>query len=302
MVLRALVTQVPDGKTVVVTVGTNRRLTVVLAGLDAPELRQEYGEVAQQHLAHLILNKEVEVDFTQMDMSNVVGKVYCNRIDVGLQVIRDGVAWYDKSSDHDLSELERRLYGEAQQAARVELRGLWHDGTPMPPWEWRRAQGAKLSQLASTRPVASTRSLSSEDLVAARRSVERSNNNTNTGSKAAGTAKPVAKPPSKALNKPGEDSDLSSYLNQGRVSVVYFYADWCPACRGLSPVMAAINAQVPDMQVLFMNIGDWNTPVTQRYGITYVPYLRIYDKSGYLVAEGHAARSWLQQAFSGGGN
>ena len=87
-----------------------------------------------------------------------------------------------------------------------------------------------------------------------------------------------------------------SYFTPERISIVYFYADWCPACRGLSPVMDAINAQIPDMQVLFMNIGDWNTPVTQKYGITSVPHLKIYDKSGNLLAEGRSARDWLLQA------
>jgi hypothetical protein len=62
--------------------------------------------------------------------------------------------------------------------------------------------------------------------------------------------------------------------------------------------MAEINAHSPDMQVLFMDIGDWNTPVTQQYGISFVPYLQIYDKSGRLVADGKAARSWLLQAMA----
>jgi hypothetical protein len=47
--------------------------------------------------------------------------------------------------------------------------------------------------------------------------------------------------------------------------------------------------------VLFMDIGTWNTPVTQRYGVAFVPYLKIFDKSGSLVAEGKAAQAWLQQ-------
>ena len=89
-----------------------------------------------------------------------------------------------------------------------------------------------------------------------------------------------------------------SYFSPDRISVVYFYAEWCPACRGLSPIMDAINAQVPDMQVLFMDIGDWNTPVTQRYNITSVPHLKIYDKSGSLLAEGRSANAWLQQAMA----
>jgi hypothetical protein len=61
--------------------------------------------------------------------------------------------------------------------------------------------------------------------------------------------------------------------------------------------MAKINRDAPDIQVLFLNIGDWNTPITNRYNITSVPYLRIYDKNGSLIAEGREARNWLLREF-----
>jgi thiol-disulfide isomerase/thioredoxin len=97
---------------------------------------------------------------------------------------------------------------------------------------------------------------------------------------------------------PGQDFNFASYFTRERISIVYFYADWCPACRSLNPVMDAINAQVPDMQVMFMNIGEWDTPVTRLYGVTSVPHLKIYDKDGSLVAEGPSAKTWLQQAMA----
>ena len=102
------------------------------------------------------------------------------------------------------------------------------------------------------------------------------------------------KPPSSALNSPGEDFDFSSYLNHGRVSIAYFYADWCPACRELSPVLARINRDDPNTQVLFLDIGDWNTSIADRYRISSVPFLRIYDKKGFFIAEGQEASAWLQ--------
>lgn len=296
--LRAVVSQVLDGQTILVSTGPNRTLTVVLVGVDAPELKQEFGDVAQKHLESLILNKGVEVEIAQMRTSALVGRVYCNGIDMGLQIVRDGVAWYDESSNQNLSEVERRLYGEAEKLARSELRGLWRDGTPMPPWEWRRSKTRNVNTqtvTAAETSVANPRGLSSEDLVLARpvRSVEKGSNSKPSGP----TTNLGPKPPSGPLNSPGEDFDFSSYLNNSRVSIAYFYADWCPACRGLSPVLAKINRDVPDMQVLFLNIGDWNTPITNRYGITSVPYLRIYDKNGSLIAEGREARNWLLREF-----
>lgn len=292
MVLRGLVCEVPDGRSLVV-ISNNRKLAVSLEGVDAPELKQEYGDVARQHLETLILLKEVEVDFTEMKPTSVVGRVIWNHTDVGLQVIRDGVAWYDRNNNHHLSEAERRVYAEAEQAARKEQRGLWHDGSPMPPWEWRRAEVAKTASAVVYRNNrARGDGLRTEDLLFPRRQPIA---NATGNSKVRGTT--LAKPSAKPLNTPGEDLDFRAYLNQGRFSIVYFYADWCPTCRQLSPAMDAINARMSDMQVLFMNIGDWNTPITQQYGINFVPYLKIYDKSGNLIVEGHAARSWLEQTL-----
>lgn len=108
-------------------------------------------------------------------------------------------------------------------------------------------------------------------------------------------ASSAPKPPSSALNSPGEDFDFSSYLSNGRVSIAYFYADWCPACRELSPRLARINQDDPNTQVLFLDIGDWDTPIADRYRISSVPFLRIYDKNGYFIAEGKEANAWLEQ-------
>jgi endonuclease YncB( thermonuclease family)/thiol-disulfide isomerase/thioredoxin len=289
LVLRGVVSEVPNGSSIVV-ISNGQRLTIVLAGVDAPELKQEFGDVAQKHLTTLVLGKKVEVEFSELTVGHVFGRVTHNQMDIGLQVIRDGVAWYDTKKVNSLSEVERRTYAEAEQAAREEKRGLWQVGSPMPPWEWRRAEAAKQSKNVTYRRTKPLRALEREDVLFDNKS---SNAKTSVSKNRRGSAKPTAKP----LNSPGLDYDFSPYLTQGRVSIVYFYADWCPACRALSPSMDQINSKVPDMQVLFMNIEDWNTPVTQRYGISYVPYLKIYDKSGNLVVEGRSARAWLQEAL-----
>jgi endonuclease YncB( thermonuclease family)/thiol-disulfide isomerase/thioredoxin len=294
LVLRGTVSEVRDGQSIVITYG-GRKLTVILQGVDAPELKQEFGNVAQQHLASLILDKGVEVDFNQLQGDHVVGKVFCNQLDIGLQVIRDGAAWYDKTSGYGLTEVERGGYAEAEQAARNERRGIWQDGSPMPPWEWRRAQAARSAPQVTVKKN-SGRGLRSEDLLFSGRRPGANGPASSRGRKSVATRS--AKPSAKPLNRPGQDIDFSSYLTQGRFSIVYFYADWCPACRQLTPVMDQINARIPDMQVLFMNIGAWNTPVTQRYGVTSVPHLKIYDKDGNLVAEASAARAWLQRAMA----
>ena len=159
----------------------------------------------------------------------------------------------------------------------------------MPPWEWRRAQAAKSA--ATTYKKSRKTALGREDTLFAA-----SGPAPTTAGKS--TEKIVlAKPSTKPLNSPGLDYDYRPYLNQGRVTIAYFYADWCPACGRMTPLMEEIHARIPDMQVLFLNIKEWNTPITEKHGVNFVPYLKVYDKTGNLVVEGKSARSWLQEAL-----
>jgi endonuclease YncB( thermonuclease family) len=144
--LQVLVVEVQDGKTLIVE-NTNRRFKVILKAADAPELDQPAGDVARQHLADLVLNKPVAVEITGMvNGSHVIARVFTTECDISLQMIRDGVAWYDRSYEKELSEAERRLYAESEQAARSEHRGIWEDPQPVSPWEWRQAKAEAAQQ------------------------------------------------------------------------------------------------------------------------------------------------------------
>jgi endonuclease YncB( thermonuclease family) len=141
--LQGLVREVNDGKTITVE-NTGRLIRVALKGMDAPEKDQPYGDVAIQHLSGLILNRPVTVELTGLGAGSLlIGRVICEERDIALQMIRDGVAWFDRSYGHDLREAERRLYADSEQAARNEHRGIWQDSSPVPPWEWRQAKAAK---------------------------------------------------------------------------------------------------------------------------------------------------------------
>ena len=295
VVVRGVVSEVPDGQSIVVTSG-GRKLNVLLRGVAAPALNQEFADVSRAHLASLIQDQAVEVHFSQLQQEYVIARVVFNQADVSLQIIRDGAVWFDRVGNHSMTDEERALYSEAERLARTERRGLWTDGSPMPPWEWKRAQAAKLAPpVLRTHKPKPAKSLESEDIMQSTRAAGPANP-AKTHEATVTTSRP--KPGSKPLNVPGQDFNFQSYFTRDRVSIVYFYADWCPACRSFNPIMDAVNAQIPDMQVLFMNIGDWNTPVTRRYNVNSVPYLMIYDKDGSLLAEGHSAKTWLQQAIA----
>lgn len=105
------------------------------------------------------------------------------------------------------------------------------------------------------------------------------------------------KPTQKPLNQPGEDTNFQRFLTSGRTSIVVFYADWCPTCRQWTPLLHAVNRSFPDLQVLFLDIREWDSPITEKYDIQSIPYFRIYDTSGSLMVEGQEAKDWLRQAI-----
>lgn len=145
-VLQGQVVEVHDGRTVTVE-NTGRRIKVALKAADAPERDQPYGEAARQRLAALVLNRHVSIEYTGLGPQAVlIGRLVCDDRDVGLQMIRDGAAWFDRSYETNLGAVQSSLYAESERAARSERRGLWQDAAPVPPWDWRQARASKTNR------------------------------------------------------------------------------------------------------------------------------------------------------------
>jgi endonuclease YncB( thermonuclease family) len=150
--LSGKVTEIIDGGKITI-VSLNHPIRVRIIGITPPEKNQPYSEIAKQHLSDFVLNKYVVVRYTTLERDGYLnGKVLLNDLDVGEQMIRDGVAWYDKSESSSLSETEQQLYTGCEQAARSERRGLWQDESPTSPWEFRKAQIRQQSASLNAQP------------------------------------------------------------------------------------------------------------------------------------------------------
>jgi len=119
----------------------NRPVRVKLLGVDAPEMNQEFGEVAKKHLSDLVFNQAVLVNYSGIGPDkSLTGKVLLNDADIGAQMIRDGAAWLDANNSDRLSATDREVYQQSELAARSERRGLWQAQNPVAPWEFVKAQ------------------------------------------------------------------------------------------------------------------------------------------------------------------
>jgi hypothetical protein len=143
----------------------NRPVRVKLLGVDAPEMNQAFGDVARKHLADLVLDKSVLVEYSGIAAdSSLTGRVLLNDADVGAQMIRDGAAWFDTNTNR-LTATDRDIYRQSEQAARNERRGLWQEQNPIAPWEFVNAQTFRRD------PVAGLKSIQPESKVIPKRPV-----------------------------------------------------------------------------------------------------------------------------------
>jgi endonuclease YncB( thermonuclease family) len=136
--LQGRVVRVADGDTVTVLVAGRVQHVVRLAGIDAPEKAQPYGERAKHLLSDLVFGAEVDVEYDKRDRyGRIVGKVVRNGRDASLSLIEAGYTWHFKRYAAEQSNVDRVTYAHAEETARQARRGLWSEPAPQPPWEWR---------------------------------------------------------------------------------------------------------------------------------------------------------------------
>jgi len=129
---------VADGDTITVLDADKVQHKIRLAGIDAPEKKQAFGNRSKESLSELAFDKTVNVETSKRDRyGRQIGKVLVNGQDVNLVQVERGMAWFYRQHQREQSPSDRRLYEAAEDAAKAEKRGLWHDCDPVAPWEFR---------------------------------------------------------------------------------------------------------------------------------------------------------------------
>ncbi len=135
---------VSDGDTVTLLDGLHVQHRIRLAGIDAPEKAQPYGDASKRHLSDMVFGTSVTVDFEKHDRyGRIVGKILKDGRDASLEQLRSGFAWHYKQYQRDQSHADRSTYAEIEIEAQQAHAGLWRDPAPVAPWTWRLEQRAK---------------------------------------------------------------------------------------------------------------------------------------------------------------
>lgn len=144
LVIEGKVINVHDGDTITVLDQNNKKFHIRLQGIDAPELKQEFGNVSQQNLSRMVLGKQVVIVWTKVDKyRRTVGTIKLDGQDMNIEQVKAGMAWHFKKYEDEQEPQDRVTYAAAEQQARAAKLGLWKDPNPMVPGDWRQAVKAK---------------------------------------------------------------------------------------------------------------------------------------------------------------
>jgi len=133
------VVAIADGDTITLLDTNKVQHRIRLAGIDAPEKSQAFGNVSRQHMAELAFNQQAVADCYKIDRyDRRVCTVYVDGKDVGLAQLDAGLAWWYRKYANEQPPQERLTYETAETKAYVDRIGLWQERNPMPPWNWRK--------------------------------------------------------------------------------------------------------------------------------------------------------------------
>lgn len=109
---------------------------IELTGVDAPEIGQTFGEISKNYLVELIDGREVKVEVdSRNSYGDLVGEVFLNSVSINRLMLTDGFAWAKRGVFEDPT------WAGLESLARNKGFGLWRDGTPEAPWEFRAQAG-----------------------------------------------------------------------------------------------------------------------------------------------------------------
>lgn len=149
--IEGTVTKISDGDTIHVTDSLGTKVKVRMYGMDAPETEksnkrtghvskagQPYGEEAHRALQGKLQRQHVRLDVMDIDRyGRTVSIVWLDNRNINLEMVADGWTWAYKQY---LDRPHASEYIQAEEQARAKRLGLWQQGNPQPPWEFRKMQ------------------------------------------------------------------------------------------------------------------------------------------------------------------
>jgi micrococcal nuclease len=119
-------------------------IEVRFSGIDCPESAwpgnwpaQPFSKESKELTRSLVHNKQITARLKgDVTYGRFVGEIYVDGRSLNRELVRAGLAWWNKSYEaYDLD------YQRLEAVARSQRIGLWSDANSTPPWKWRRGIG-----------------------------------------------------------------------------------------------------------------------------------------------------------------
>ena len=118
---------VSDGDTITVLDSTKTQHKIRLAGIDAPESKQAFGQASKKSLAAMVFDRDVTLDCGKTDRyRRRVCVVIVDGKDANVAQVAAGMAWWYRKYQNEQTVRQREAYAAAEEG----------EGA-VPPWEWR---------------------------------------------------------------------------------------------------------------------------------------------------------------------
>lgn len=132
-IVKGRAVRILDGDTFELLVNEKFLYKIRMADIDAPEKGQDFGQVAKQTLAALLMKKPLTVKYDALDRNQrLIGHVFVQNEHINLKMVEKGMAWHFKKYSKD------ETFARAENIARRQRSGLWSQPNAIPPWDYRK--------------------------------------------------------------------------------------------------------------------------------------------------------------------
>lgn len=129
---------ISDGDTLTLLVD-RQQYKIRIASIDAPERHQAWGDKSKLNISRLSFSQQAVADCPKVDRwDRQICKVTVKGVDIGLEQVKDGMAWWYRKYAKEQAAEDQPIYENAELMSQLGRRGLWGDTNPMPPWDFRR--------------------------------------------------------------------------------------------------------------------------------------------------------------------
>lgn len=132
--LKGRVIAITDGDTFKLLTEENKQLKIRLHGIDCPEKKQDFGQVAKQKLSDLIFDEYVTIEEKDVDRYGRTIAIVYNQSGVCIneEMLKAGLAWHYKQYD------DNKSWAAMQEQAKDAKLGVWSRQDAIAPWLWRK--------------------------------------------------------------------------------------------------------------------------------------------------------------------